>query len=32
VADIIEYALDESNDRPLIMCEYAHAWAIAVAI
>ena len=25
VADIIEYAKDMANDRPLIMCEYAHA-------
>ncbi|MCB8946758.1 MAG: DUF4981 domain-containing protein [Ardenticatenaceae bacterium] len=25
VSAIIEYAKDETNDRPLIMCEYAHA-------
>jgi beta-galactosidase/beta-glucuronidase len=25
VAEIIEYAQDTNNDRPLIMCEYAHS-------
>ena len=30
IEDIIAYAEDDSNDRPLIMCEYAHAMGNSV--
>lgn len=30
VGQIVEYALDPANDRPLIMCEYAHSMGNAM--